>query len=127
MTKKNTLIIDKIGICTSVICILHCLAMPIFLILGLDSLLLVLDQEWVELTIILLALIIGVSAFGRGFARHRQHFVPVLFIAGFLLLVNGESVENTWLKVGLSVAGAMVVAYAHYHNFLLKKKTKYYS
>lgn len=121
MTKKNTLNIDKIGMCTSVVCILHCLAMPMFLILGLDSLLLILDREWVELGIILLALIIGISAFGSGFVRHRQHFVPVLFIAGFLLLINGESVENAWLKVGLSVAGAMVIAYAHYHNFQLKR------
>lgn len=121
MSKKNVAIpMDKIGICTSAICMLHCLAIPLFLLFGLDTAISFIDQEWIEWTIIACALAIGIVAFGRGFLNHRQHFVPVLFVAGFLLLVNGESVAHEWISLSLSVAGALVIAYAHVQNLKWK-------
>ena len=111
---------DKIGICTSVICMIHCLAIPIFLIFGFESLLSLFDQEWLELSIICFALAIGLISFLGGFLKHRHHHVVVLFIAGFLLLINGESIEQTSGSVSLTLAGAFVIAYAHYQNLRLK-------
>ncbi|MDN5202748.1 MerC domain-containing protein [Fulvivirgaceae bacterium BMA10] len=119
--KLSKIYLDKVGICTSLLCMLHCLAVPILLILGLDSILIIIDHEWLELTIVLCSLSIGLIAFLQGFVQHRQHFVPVLFVAGFLLLINGESVAHECSAAGLSVAGASVIAYAHYDNFQLKK------
>ncbi len=121
--KRNNLSIslDKIGMCTSVICMVHCIAVPLFFLFGLDAALRVVDQEWVEWGIIGFALIIGITSFLGGFRSHRQHFIPVLFVAGFLLLVNGESVSNGWASASLSSAGALVIIYAHVQNLRWKR------
>lgn len=113
--------LDKIGICTSAVCMVHCLSIPLFLIFGFDTLLIAFDQEWIEWIIIASALVIGLLSFIGGFLRHRQHFVPVLFVAGFLLIINGESVAHSWLSVSLSIAGALVIAYAHLQNLKWKR------
>ncbi len=121
MYKKITTLIDKVGMCASLLCMLHCLVVPVAFVFGVNSLLLAIDHEWLERVIILASLFIGLIAFMQGFFRHRQHFIPVLFTAGFLLLVNGESVQHTWLSAGLSVAGAAVIIYAHYQNLKWKQ------
>ncbi len=113
---------DKLGICTSFLCIVHCISLPILYVFGLESMLLIVDQEWMEITILLLSFIIGGISFIAGFRKHHQHFVPVLFVAGYLLIVNGESVSHSWLALILSISGALVIAYAHYHNLNLRIK-----
>ena len=118
---KKTLVLDRIGVCTSVICMIHCLSIPLFILFGFESILMFVDQEWVEWSIIVFGLLIGIISFLGGFLHHRQHFVPVLFIAGFLLLINGESVAQAWVSVGLSVSGALVIAYAHIQNLKWKR------
>ncbi|MEM6380074.1 MAG: MerC domain-containing protein [Bacteroidota bacterium] len=118
---KYSIVLDKIGVCTSIICMIHCITIPLLLIFGLDTSLKLIDQEWIELTLITTALCIGMSSFAIGFFRHRQHFIPVLFIAGFLLLVNGESVTNTMISLILSIAGALVIVYAHVQNLRWKR------
>ncbi len=120
---KLTIFADKLGICTSIVCMTHCLLIPLLLILGLDSLLHVFDQEWIEIALLGSSLAIGSFSFLRGYMLHRQHFVPILFLAGFLLLVNGEAVSNLGLAVTLSVIGALIIAYAHVQNL----KWKYYA
>ena len=124
MNKKQVKpLLDKIGMCTSVICMIHCLSIPLFLLFGFDVVLRLIDQEWVEWTIIAFALVIGITSFVSGFLTHRQHYIPVLFVAGFVLLINGESVAHAGVSVGLSVAGAMVIAYAHAQNLKLRRYT----
>lgn len=112
---------DRVGMCTSFLCMIHCMAVPLLFIFGIDSILILVDQEWLELSIIALSLVIGLVAFLRGFLRHKQHFIPVLFVSGFLLIINGEAVEPLFLKAFLSVVGASIIAYAHYHNLKLMR------
>lgn len=121
---KQSVLLDRIGMCTSVICMAHCFSIPLFLLFGFDVVLRLIDQEWVESTIIVFTLIIGIASFLSGFLSHRQHFVPVLFIAGFLLLVNGESVNDTWISESLTVAGVLVITYAHVQNLKWKHYCK---
>ncbi|WP_462251338.1 MerC domain-containing protein [Ekhidna sp.] len=121
MNKKNTAILDMLGMCTSMVCAIHCLCIPLFLIFGFESILRIIDQEWIEGLIIGLSLVIGLVAFGGGYLRHKQHFIPVLFIAGFLLIVNGELVSNEWISLGLSISGAMVLIYTHVQNLKWKR------
>ncbi|WP_424964215.1 MerC domain-containing protein [Ekhidna sp.] len=107
---------DNLGICVSLLCVFHCIAIPFLVIFGLDLFLGIVDQEWIELTIIGAALLIGIFSFLSGFLRHKQHFIPILFVAGFLLIINGESVTHLWVSAGLSIAGALVIIYAHVQN-----------
>lgn len=113
--------IDQLGMCTSVLCMIHCMAMPLLLILGMDTLLWWTENEAFELTLIGLSLLIGSISFVGGYKRHKQHFVPVLFIAGVLLMINGESVGQEWLHISLSVGGAAIIIYAHFNNYQLRR------
>ena len=118
---KSRTIEDKLGICASLVCMVHCIAIPILLILGFDSIRQIIDQEWIEMGFIGASLAIGAFSFLRGYLQHRQHFIPVLFLAGFLLLVNGEAVSHFVLAAGLSITGALIIAYAHLQNLKWKR------
>lgn len=120
MKQTISISLDKLGICTSTLCMLHCIAVPVVFIFGLDSLLLALENEWIELVIIGTSLVVGLISFFSGYRVHGQHSLPVLFMAGFLLIVNGEGVDNIWLAAVLSVSGALVIAYAHIQNLKFK-------
>ncbi|MGB3467268.1 MAG: MerC domain-containing protein [Cyclobacteriaceae bacterium] len=119
--KRKMIMLDKIGMCTSILCMLHCLSIPLFLLFGFDVVHRIIDQEWVEWMIIAGALGIGILSFLGGFIAHRQHFIPVLFVAGFLLLINGESVGHAVISLSLSVSGALVIVYAHVQNLKWKR------
>ena len=123
MTRIALKNIDFAGICASILCLLHCLAIPVLVILGRDSVLWFSEIWWIESLIIFSALIIGLVAFWGGYTVHKQHIIPVLFVAGFLLLITGEAVGHQWLGIVLSVVGAIVIAYAHYQNMLFRLKT----
>lgn len=122
--KTNSL--DKAGMCVSVVCMVHCMSIPFLLVIGFDSVLSLVDQEWIEWTIIIVALFIGLGAFLSGYLAHRKHFVPTLFVAGFLLIINGESVVNQWVSLALSLSGAALVLYAHVQNLKYKRYVAHY-
>ena len=113
--------IDQLGMCASALCIVHCMALPFLLILGMDTMFWWTENEAVELTLIGLSLVIGLISFIGGYIKHRQHFVPVLFLAGLLLIINGESVGKEWLGLLLSVFGAGIIMYAHFNNHQLRR------
>lgn len=119
MNKKFGL--DQLGMCASALCIIHCMALPFLLILGMDTMLWWTENEAVELTLIGLALGIGLISFVGGYLRHKQHFVPVLFLAGILLIINGESVAVEWQGILLSSLGAAITIYAHFNNYKLRR------
>jgi len=117
MSQKESIVSsDKLGMCTSILCMAHCLAIPILMFVGLESSIVFLDQEWIEHTLLLLTFGIGLWAFLSGLRKHKQHFIPVLFVAGFLLLLNGEGLDNKAMGLALTVFGAFVIVYAHLQN-----------
>ncbi len=122
--KKSAILTDKIGICISIICMAHCLAIPLFLLFGFDATLRFIDQEWIEWLIVALALIIGVISFLGGFIVHKQHYILVLFASGFLLLLNGESISQPWISILISIIGALIISYAHLENLKWKAAHK---
>ncbi len=113
--------LDLMGICTSFICMIHCISIPLLIILGFDSILWMVDNEWVEMAILLASLLIGGIAFFRGYLLHRQRFIPLLFVAGFLLIANGESVAPEWLGILVAVFGASLIAIAHFQNLKYRR------
>ncbi|MDN3204442.1 MerC domain-containing protein [Algoriphagus sediminis] len=120
MKDRLSIVLDKFGICASVLCMVHCLALPIFMILGFEVMIKSIDQEWIETAIILSSLIIGGVSFMWGFWLHKKHYVPILFFAGFLLILNGESVANERIGLFLTLAGAGVIIYSHLQNMYWK-------
>lgn len=113
--------LDVVGMCTSIICMIHCIAIPVLFILGIDSLLALIDQEWIELTIIGISLVIGLSSFIWGYIQHKRLIIPILFLVGFVFILKGESIPPEWFGFSISIVGAFIIAYAHLQNLKWKK------
>ena len=108
-------VLDGIAVSASLLCLAHCLALPL-LAASLPALgLFVTHSLLIHALLLALALPLGIWALARG--RLRAGWIPlVLGIAGFALmgaaLLLPEAMER-WL----TVAGVSLVAVAHWRNW----------
>lgn len=114
---------DKIGICASGLCLVHCLATPILLITmpassvsGLDS----------PLTHQIFAIIVTISILLAVYPHCKKHghkdiiayaFVGFIFILAGILLHDAVSEEVTH---GLTILGSIVLIYCHIKNMKIR-------
>lgn len=117
-----TLNSDKIGACASTLCAVHCLALPILVLVGAESFIQFAYTELVEKLLLGTALIIALLAFVPGYLKHKEHYILVLFLAGFVLLFIGEELPSAFSQLAVPAVGAGVIVYAHIQNYRLKKK-----
>ena len=121
ITKINS---DKVGACASIVCAVHCLALPILILTGADSIVRLVYSESIERALLYTTLIVALLALVQGFIKHKQHYVPILFATGCLLISMGESLSNPNQKLMIPVLGASVIIYAHVQNHQLKQKVR---
>jgi len=112
---------DQLGIAASLLCAVHCLAVPLLLpflgVLGLGFL----ARPGFELGMIALAALLGFSAITLGFWRHHRTLLPIYPLAvGFLLFTaaKGGLTGEEWEGV-LVPAGALFIAASHGLNWWL--------
>lgn len=101
---------DKIGIWTSIICLIHCLVFP--LMATIFPLFIDLDIK-VEILLISIALIIGTISFLDNALKHKYWLSLALFLAGFIGLMSGVFLKSETLHV----VGLMILILAHYKNY----------
>jgi hypothetical protein len=101
---------DKIGIWTSIICLIHCLVFP--LMATIFPLFIDLDIK-VEILLISIALIIGTISFLDNALKHKYWLSLCLFLAGFIGLMSGVFLKSETLHV----VGLMILILAHYKNY----------
>ncbi|OAN65922.1 MerC domain-containing protein [Sphingomonas sp. TDK1] len=110
--------LDSIGICASVLCMLHCLALPL-LLAALPALTARLGQHhafhWIVLA---LALPTGALALVGGWRRHRAAAPMMVGGLGLALLTAGVAIPlQELVETGLTVAGSLFLAGAHLANW----------
>lgn len=119
--KDNRL--DRAAIFLSGLCLVHCLAVPVTLLLG------SVFGDWLEATEsnvhwILLGLAAPVSlwALGRGYGDHRSLTTLISGTSGLLLMLLGVShiFGDEW-EIMLTVVGVSAVLLAHIRNALARK------
>ncbi|MFA6084549.1 MerC domain-containing protein [Mucilaginibacter sp.] len=115
---KMAIKLDNIGMTASTLCAIHCAAVPIFFtslpILGLGFL----ANPWVEWTMILLAIVVGVSSIGTSFLRAHHRASPlILLIAGFITIILGHIFTKGWLEAIIVPTGGILIAVAHFVNY----------
>ncbi len=139
--------LDFVGFSASLLCAVHCLALP-FLIsilpfLGLGFL----ANPRIEYMIIILSFLLAVLAMIHGFKNHHQKLLPIFVITlGFIIIAIGlicghghawefietagpialKEIKNEHSSIEHLVTpiGAMIVSLGHYTNWLYIKKTK---
>jgi hypothetical protein len=107
---------DALGITTSLACAIHCALLPLFLtslpIFGIE----LIENTTLEVTMIVIAFLIGMYSLYHGWKRHHHSFLPItIFALGFIfLVVKLFFVEYEKLLLIPAVAG--IVA-AHIINY----------
>lgn len=114
---------DRMGIGASVLCLLHCLSIPLLLLTG-GALSTVLDAVHLW-TVILLVPVVGIAGFW-GLRLHGNRSVLILLGAGLLAAAGALLLEpalGTPGKVLLSVAGGALLIAGHWRNLYLGTNT----
>ena len=125
---KNSLQIfmDRVAITGSAICLLHCIAMPIFLIIFPSSISVLLQDEkfhhlmiWLVIPSSLLAVVIGCR-------KHKDSWVLAGVVLGILVMaftaIFGHDVLGERGEKIFTIIGATVLAVSHIRNQKLCRK-----
>ncbi|MEQ9452616.1 MAG: MerC domain-containing protein [Pseudomonadales bacterium] len=118
--KDKTL--DQIAIFLSGLCLVHCLAVPVALVLGsVFSEWLVETETNVHWILLALAAPVSLWAFRRGFRDHPSYLTLGAGLVGLLLMLLGVShvIGESW-EIGLTVVGVTGVLYAHIRNAMAR-------
>ncbi|WP_447751938.1 MerC domain-containing protein [Sphingopyxis fribergensis] len=116
---------DLVGIGLSATCLIHCLALPLLILLAPALSRWIALPEGVHAMILLLALPAGAIAMRDGWRRHRRLMPAILAAIGLVLLALGLSAHEGWIAMAdpeaadrLSTsAGALTLAAAHLANW----------
>ena len=121
--KSHQKITDKLAIGLSLACVLHCLALPIMLVLLPSLAALNLDNEAFHLWMVVAVLPSSLYALTMGCKQHKRYQLLVWGIVGLALLVLalalGEERIGEWGEKALTVLGASFVAIGHWFNYRL--------
>lgn len=114
--KENPL--DFVGISASLICGIHCAALPFIMVLTPLAGLRFLAEPWIEYSVIAGSFIIAMFSLIHGYRRHHHRPLPLRIAGlGFLLIGIGHLFHGKGLEHALVAIGALLVALAHYINW----------
>jgi len=110
--------LDNIGMTASTLCAIHCAIVPLVFtslpLIGLGFL----ANPWVEWSMIILALFIGVSSIGMSYFRTHRRLLPLtLLIAGFMVIIAGHLFITGWVEGIIVPLGGFTIATAHFVNY----------
>ena len=110
--------LDFIGFGASVLCAVHCAALPLLLSHAALAGLQFLENPWIEYAIILLSLIIASKALIHGYHKHHRKLLPlILAVIGYILIGWGHVSEIEWGEILLTSCGGLAIAIAHFVNW----------
>lgn len=124
-------IADRLGFATSMLCAIHCAALPVLMALlptlGLGS------QGWVDIDqgIVVFATLLAITTLSIGWRRHRTYHALGLLLPALLLLwfgafgpfhAHGDEQQYAWLHLGPMVLGGVLLALAHLTNMRLSHR-----
>lgn len=108
--------IDRFAIGLSALCAVHCVASALFLAILASVGAALLNPLWHEIGLAF-AMLFGLVALGRGYARHRALTPLVIGVTGLGLMARALSLPHDGgLETVLTVIGVAVLALGHYLN-----------
>ena len=117
---------DKTAISLSLICLAHCLLVPILLVLFSGYVTLSYNNEWIHYLLLLLAIPVSFYALVRGMRNHSKFSFFVIGLIGIIALVFAITIGTVlWGEFGeklFTSIGATIIVFAHYKNYKLCRK-----
>ena len=112
---------DKVAASLSILCVLHCLFMPAFLIVSTGIFAFSMDNEIIHYAILFIAIPVSLYALNKGYKNHKTKNLFFIGITGILILVVAimlpDSAYQEQFEKILTVLGSILVVYAHYKNY----------
>ena len=112
--------LDRVGMTGSLLCALHCAALPIALLVLPSVGLALAFNDPIEWTFVGIATVVGALSLVRGFRLHRVALPLLLLVPGLVLLWGGigwAPLHHARIPHALAMAlGGTLVAVAHYAN-----------
>lgn len=115
---------DKLAISLSIACAIHCLAMPLVLLLLPSFTALALNNEALHLWMILIVLPTSVYAIFMGCKQHKRYRLIFIGFCGLALLVLAILLGNEFWEKILTLLGSLIIAGGHYWNYRLCQQHK---
>lgn len=117
---------DKAAIVLSMLCVVHCVALPVVLIvLPSVSGLLAFDDEVFHIWLLFAVIPISLFATLTGYFHHRRKSVLSIGLAGMVALVLaavvGHDLFGHTAEVVMTIVGSGLIAYAHLRNLSLRR------
>jgi hypothetical protein len=112
-------ITDRMAITLSIACAIHCLAMPLLLLLLPSFVVLQLNNEAYHTAMVLIVLPTSVFALFMGCKQHKRYRLLFIGFVGLIFLVLAISLGNEFWEKVLTLMGSAVIAGGHYWNYRL--------
>ena len=121
--KNLQVLSDKAAISLSLPCSIHCLAMPLAVVLLPSIAALPLEDEAFHLWVLYAVVPISAYALTMGCKRHKRYRVLLLGVIGLFILattalLGHETLGEAWEKT-LTVLGTSIIALGHLWNYRL--------
>ena len=117
-TKQNTL--DKLALSASALCALHCLVVPVSLLLFPTATLGFFGDESFHKILLMVIIPISLVALSLGCKKHKKKSVFTYGFTGITILaiaaIWGHDLLGESGEVALTLAGTLVISYAHIRN-----------
>ena len=119
---------DKTAISLSMICMVHCLVLPSFLVILSGYFTLSYENELVHYLLLLIAVPVSLYALINGARNHSNFIYLVSGITGIISLIFAVTMGvELWDESGEIVftsIGASLVAFSHYKNYKLCREVE---
>lgn len=110
--------LDFAGFTASLLCAIHCAALPFLLSMAPLAGLQFLDNPWIEYAIILLSFFIASSALIHGYSQHHHKSLALsVAIAGFVFIALGHTIVSEQMEGYFTASGGVLIAVAHVINW----------
>ena len=124
--KRN--IFTRISILLSSLCVVHCLATPFLLVL--IPAISTFFSESLERILVLSVIPLSLIGFAPTWLRHKDYHLVIVYAASIMLILFGQFFLHvnhdqlvpgsipviTWLRSGVTLTGALLLAWAVYKN-----------
>ncbi|MEC7825415.1 MAG: MerC domain-containing protein [Pseudomonadota bacterium] len=120
---------DKIAIALSSLCVIHCLATPLILIILPSLGALVADNhEMFHQVILFFVLPVGVLALWAGYRHHHNLSILLIGLAGLGLLLIAAFFGHDYFgetgETALTIFASLIIATAHVRNFISNRNVQ---
>lgn len=111
---------DFAGIGLSLLCLVHCLALPVLIAFAPTILRGLPGDDVTHRSLAVMIGLVGLLALRTGYRVHRKRWVLAVFVMGFVLVLSaavlGESVLSGYGEAAITVCGGLLLVTAHLFN-----------